>query len=193
MVGTDTLDTVKFHFNRLTGTKLGDQDVRVDGLNCVIASKELFLATDGVECDIFGVDVRILVEFAGVSLLGIRVGVLGTFDVQAQDDGVVIGGTAAIGIVVGRLLEPAHPVDALHGTLEGNQTQTLCENLILNDRGVVVDEDVFDGDAGHLSHENATEGIGNGGVDSDEREGGFESLVAVEVDLEILFAKKKDV
>lgn len=193
MVGTDTLDTVKFHLDRLTRTELGDQDVRVDGLDCVIASKELFLATDGVECNIFGVDVRILVELAGIIFLRVRVGVLGTFDVQAQDDGVVVGGVAAIGIVVGGLLEPAHPVDALHGTLEGNQTQTLCENLILDDRGVVVDENVFDGDAGHLGHENTTEGVGNGGVDSDEREGGFETLVAVEVDLEILFAKKRDV
>jgi hypothetical protein len=57
----------------------------------------------------------------------------------------------------------------------------------LDDGGVVVDEAVFYGDGGDLCHENTAESIGDGGVETDQREGRLEPLIAVELDLETLF------
>lgn len=57
----------------------------------------------------------------------------------------------------------------------------------MNDRSVVVNEAVFDGDCRDLGHENTAESIGDGGVESDQREGRLEPVIAVELDLEALF------
>ena len=53
-------------------------------------------------------------------------------------------------------------------------------------RGVLYDEDGFDGEGGDLGEQNSAEGIGDRGVDVDEREGGIEGGVGVEADLEVL-------
>lgn len=57
------------------------------------------------------------------------------------------------------------------------------EDLVLNDRGVVVDEDVFDGKGGDFGKENAAKGVGDGGIDADKREGSIEGLEFVKFDL----------
>ena len=57
------------------------------------------------------------------------------------------------------------------------------EDFVGHDGGVVVDVDVFDREGGDLGKEDAAEGVGDGGVDIDEGEGGFEGEVAVELDL----------
>lgn len=41
------------------------------------------------------------------------------------------------------------------------------EDFVLDDGGVVVDEDVFDGKGGDFGEEDAAEGICDGGVDGD--------------------------
>jgi hypothetical protein len=49
-----------------------------------------------------------------------------------------------------------------------------------------VDEDVFDGESGDLGKENAAEGVGYGGVDTDEGEGCIVGCMGMEFDAEIL-------
>lgn len=44
------------------------------------------------------------------------------------------------------------------------------KDLILNDGGVVLDEDGFDGEGGNLGDENATESVCERGIDADEGE-----------------------
>jgi hypothetical protein len=62
------------------------------------------------------------------------------------------------------------------------------EHLVSEDGGVVVDEDVFDGEGRNLGKEDAPEGIGDGGVEMDEGEDGVVTLVLVEFDVEFLTA-----
>ena len=62
------------------------------------------------------------------------------------------------------------------------------EDLVRDDRGVVVDVHFFDGEGGHFGEEDAAEGIGDGGIQADKREGGFERVIAVELDFEVLRA-----
>jgi hypothetical protein len=49
-----------------------------------------------------------------------------------------------------------------------------------------VNEDVFDGESRDLGHEDAAEGIGDRGVEADQRERGFVRVIAVVLDLEVL-------
>lgn len=189
MVRSDTLDTVKFHVDLLSRAKLGDQNVGVNGLDGVVSDKVLLLTTNRMESDVLGVDVRIAVELARVRLALLSVRILGTFDIQAQDNGVVVaGGAATFRVVFRRLLEPAHPVDAFDRALKGDQTQARCEDFILNHRGVVVDEDKFNGEGWHFGHEDTAKGIRDGCIDADQGKCGFESLVAVEFDVKILLS-----
>ena len=159
MVGSNTLDTVHFKVDLLARAKLSDQNVWVDRLDSILSSEELLLTSDRVESDVSGVNMRILIQLAGVILRGVSVGVLGTFNIQSQDDGVVIGWIATLGIILRGLLEPTHPVNTIHGTLQWNQTQSLGEHFILDDGGVIVNEDELDGNARHFSHYDTTEGI----------------------------------
>jgi hypothetical protein len=69
---------------------------------------------------------------------------------------------------------------------EGNQAQAMREHFVLDDGGVLVDEDVFDGESRDLGEENAAEGVGNRGVNAGERELGIVGLVRVEFDVEVL-------
>jgi hypothetical protein len=62
----------------------------------------------------------------------------------------------------------------------------MCEDFICNDGGVLHDVHFLNGQGGHFGEEDAAEGIGDGGVDADEREGCIKGLVAVEGDCEIV-------
>ena len=45
-----------------------------------------------------------------------------------------------------------------------------------------MDEDVLNGESWDFSKENATEGVGDGGIDADEGEGGVKGVIFVELD-----------
>ena len=64
------------------------------------------------------------------------------------------------------------------------------EDFVLDDGGVVVDEDEFDGERGDFGDEDAAEGISEGGVDADEGERGVEGCIFMEVDVEVLSGKR---
>lgn len=79
-------------------------------------------------------------------------------------------------------------------TGQRHKTESMCEHFILNYRGVVIHKDVFDSNGRYFGNEDATKCIGNGCIETDEREGGIEWLVFMEVDSEILsvFRKKEE-
>jgi hypothetical protein len=56
------------------------------------------------------------------------------------------------------------------------------QDFVLNHGGVILDEDVLDGEGGDLGDQDAPEGVGQRGVDADERKGGIVLLVLVEFD-----------
>lgn len=62
----------------------------------------------------------------------------------------------------------------------------MCEHFVLDDGGVLVDVDVFDGERRDLGEEDAAEGVGDAGVDADEGEGEVEGFRGVELDFEVL-------
>lgn len=47
-------------------------------------------------------------------------------------------------------------------------------------------EDILDSHGGNLSDQDATEGIGDRGIDADQREGGFDFVILVEFDGEVV-------
>ena len=68
---------------------------------------------------------------------------------------------------------PAHPIEASGVTGEWDETQTMGKNFILDNGGVVVDEDVLNGKRGEFCKEDAPKGIRYRGVEVDEGEGGI--------------------
>ena len=168
VIGPNTLNTVHFHIDRLPGTEFGNKNVGVSRLDGIITDKVFFLTTNGLENNILGVNVGVVVQSARVLLVRRSIRVLGAFNVQVQYNRVEVAGVAStFRVVFCGLLKPAHPADAFSGALEGDQTQSLCEDFILDNRCVVVNEDVFDGQGGHFGHEDTAEGIGNRCVESD--------------------------
>lgn len=66
------------------------------------------------------------------------------------------------------------------------------EDFILDDGGVVVDVDEFNGEGGDFGEEDAAEGVGEGSVDADKGEGGVEGCVLVELNVEVLLGGKSE-
>lgn len=51
-----------------------------------------------------------------------------------------------------------------------------------------MDKDIFDGQGWNFGDHNSAEGVGDAGVDPDEREGSIEGFVFVELDFKVLTA-----
>jgi len=85
-------------------------------------------------------------------------------------------------------VSPLHPVQTFFFAFQQNETKALGEHFIRDNGSVVVVVDFFDGEGGDFGKEDAAEGVGEGDVEADEREGGFEGVVAVELDFEVLDA-----
>lgn len=62
----------------------------------------------------------------------------------------------------------------------------MAKNLILDDGGVVIHPYVLDGQRGDLGNQDAAEGVGDGGVDADQREGGIVLTILVEDDAKLV-------
>lgn len=62
----------------------------------------------------------------------------------------------------------------------------MSQHLVLDNGGVLDDVDILNGERGELSDQDAAEGVGDGGVNADERELGLELVVLVEFDAEVL-------
>lgn len=73
-------------------------------------------------------------------------------------------------------------MDAVAPSVERDKPQPVCEHLVLDHGGVVLDVDVLDGERRDLGDEDAAKGVSQRGVDADEGEGRIVELVAVELD-----------
>lgn len=186
VVGADALVHVHGQVNGLLGPHLGDENVRVDGANGVGTGKVPLLLAHGHKDNVPGVDVRVVVRLGRVRLVAVGVLVGGARHVELEAHRVVVEAAGVVVLGVGGLLVPLEEVlQALAATLEGDQAQAVRQHLVLDHRRVVLDEDVFNRQRGNLGNENAAKGVGDGGIEADEREGGVELLVLVKVDGEV--------
>lgn len=60
------------------------------------------------------------------------------------------------------------------------------KDFVLDDGGILVDEDILNGEGRYFGEQDSAEGVGDGGVDGDEGEGRVVGGVSVEVDVEVL-------
>ena len=183
VVGADALVHVHGELDGLARPHLGDQDVRVHRGDGVVAREVARLVALRVEDDVAGVDVRVVVQLGRIVLTGGSLLVLGAFDVERQAHRVEVeGGREG---VLARLRGPPpleELAEALLATLEGDEAKAVRQDLILNDGGVVLNKDLLNGESGYLGDQYAPKGIGDGGVDADQREGSVKLLVVVELD-----------
>lgn len=189
VIGADALDAVHFHIDALPRPHLGEQDIRMHGSDrVVLAGEELILAAGDDEVELFGVDVGVIVEearvvFALLVEFGVVVGFC-AFDLEFQDDGVPVRDAAAIGVFVSGFFELLEPAEAGGVAGEGDEAEAVGEDFVLDDGGIVVNEDVFDGEGGDFGEEDAAEGVCNGGVDADQGEGSVVGGEFMEFDVE---------
>jgi len=206
VVGSNTLDAVTLQVNSLTRSQFCDQDIGIDGADGFVAGEILGLLALRVELELVCVDGAVDVELVGIALaLSCEfLAFLTPFasDVQLENDGVVVTRNGSIGIddfarllenvllggiILRRtLLEPLHPAETFARASEGNETDTVTENLVLDDGGVVVDEDVFYGQSGDFGEHDTAVCVCDRGVDADEREDRVVLIILVEVHLESL-------
>ena len=206
MIGSNALDAVTLQVNGLTRSQFCDQNIRVDRADGFIASKVLGLLALRVELKLMCVDGAVDVELVGVafSLSCEFLSFLTPFasDVKLEDDGVVVARNGSVGvndfarlledvllgrIVLGRaLLEPLHPAETFARAGEGNETDTVAENLVLDDGSVVVDKDVFYGQSRDFGQHDTAVCVCDRGIDADEREDRVILVILVEVYLEFL-------
>lgn len=185
VVLTNALIGVHEELDLLAGAHLRDQDVRVAAAHVVLS--ELFgLAGPGLESKIARVDAVVFVELVwiGDSLLCLlKTACLpAALEVERETDTVLV----RLGLVIGEvlvLLVPFQPAESFAIAAEGDEAEALGEDFVLDDGGVLGDEDVFDGECRHLGDENAAKGIGERGVDAGEGEGEVElGVLVVELD-----------
>lgn len=186
VVSTDALVHVRHERDGLAGPQLGDQNVRVGGRDGQVARKVLFLLANGDELEVACVDVGGAVQLPRVRLAGGGVRVACALDVELELDRVVVHAVGKRILVRAGLLVPFHPLmDSCLGALERDQPQAVAQDLILDDGRVVVNPHVLNGQRGDFGDQDAAEGVGDGGVDADQREGGVVLAVLVEDDTEL--------
>lgn len=194
VIGANALDRVHFQVDALARAHLRQQDVWIHRpyATAVGLGEELFLSAHGLEFEIAGVDVAVDVEFPRFRIVffAIRVPLAG--DLQLEDYRIIIPRVSLFAVSLrsvvietsGRFLLILQPIDTLARTREGHQAHPGSQDLILHNRSVVVHEDGFDGQGGDFVNQDPPKGVGDGGIDVDEGEGGFEGCVFVEFDLE---------
>ena len=174
VVGSDALVHMHRQVDLLAGPHLGDEDIRVARADGVRARKVLGLAALGHELDVLGVHVGVAVELLGVLAVRRHGLVVLALDLELELDRVVVARRLAL------LVPLEEVVQALLAAGEGDQAQTMTEHLVLDHRGVVPHEDVLDGQRRDVGDHDAAEGVGDGGVDADERELSLIWVVLVE-------------
>lgn len=174
MVRSDALVHVHRQVDLLAGAHLGDEDVRVGRADGVLTREVLGLAALGYELDVLGVHVGVVVEFLGILAVRRRVLVVLALDLELELDRVVVAGRLALLVPLEEVVQP------LLAAREGDQAQAVAENFVLDHRGVVPHENVLDGQGGNVGDHDAAEGVGDGGIDADERELSLIGVVLVE-------------
>lgn len=106
---------------------------------------------------------------------------------ELEADGIVVVRRVIRPLALGRFLPKIQVLsDASLAAGEGDEAESVGQDFVLDDRGVVIDEDGIDGEGGDLGDEDATEGVGYRGINADEGELGVELFVLVPLNLEAL-------
>lgn len=188
VICSNTLDGMHLQIDSLLRTKLRDQDFWVGRTNNVLAGEPVYLLSRWVVNDIACMNGGVDVFFIWVCFVWCCIRVELALDLEGQDDGVVVEASAVRDSVF--LITFLKPLQLVEETVfaagQWNQTESVGENFVLDYGGVVVDEDVLDGQGWDLSDENATECICDGGINADKREGGIESPIVVELDFKLV-------
>lgn len=185
VVRANTLVHVRHQRDGLARSKLGKENIGVHGFDGLSARKELFLAADGDKLQVAGVHMRVNKGLFGVLFARRGIGVTLALNVELKLDRVVVHAVGKGLVVWAGLLVPLHPlVDALLAALEGHETQTVAEHLVLDDGCVVVNPHILNGECGDLGDQDTAEGVGDGCVEANEREGGLVLAVVVKGNIE---------
>lgn len=151
MIGSNSLVHMHGEVNGLSGSQLGDQDVWVRGRNGVLAAEVLDLLASRDEDDVARINVGVMVSFERVVLSGRSILIDGACHVKLEADRVPVEAAGIRVLASLWLLVPLEEVvQTLTATLEWDESKTMRENLVLNDRGVVLDINVLDSEGGNL-------------------------------------------
>jgi hypothetical protein len=151
------LDGVQRDLDALPGAQLREDDVRVRRRGRVLA-EDLGLLARGLPREVARAQLVVVVQQIGVGRVLRRVLLPCALELEVEDEGVAVGGL---------VLGDAH-VHGLGVDVEGDEADALREDLVDDDRGVVVDVDVLYAYCGDLCDDDAPERVGDGGVDADE-------------------------
>ena len=86
----DALDAMKLHVNLLSRAQLCDQDVWIDRLDDVVTLEVFDLPAYGMEGKIPRINMGVVIPFSRVWLIGRRVRILRAFNLQFEDNRVVV-------------------------------------------------------------------------------------------------------
>lgn len=191
VVLADALHGVHGQSDSLARAHLDDQNVWVCCADRLCGVEHLVLLAQRRPDKVFRVDRVVVVQLVRVGFAGdcaLQPTLLpGALNVQVQNCAIEVRGSARAFFVVGRLDVPLHPVEALGVAAQGNQAQAVGEHFVLDDGGVLVDEDIFNGKGGDFGEQDAAEGVCDRGVYAREGEGGVVGCGAgVELDVEVL-------
>ena len=191
MVLANALHGVHGECDSLAGAHLHDQNVWVRCADRLRGVEHFALLAQRRPHEVLRVDRVVDVQLIWVCLArycALQATLLpAALDVQVQNCAVEVRGTTGTLVIVGRLDVPFHPFETLGIAAEGDQAEAVREHFVLDYRGVLVDEDVFDGESGDFREKNAAEGVCDRGVYAGEREGSIVGCGAgVELDLEVL-------
>lgn len=185
MVPAEAFVHVHLDVDLLVRSHLGDQDVRVDGADGVLAREPALLPAEGLKDDVPRVDVRVVIQNRRIPRILGRVLVMRALGCELEAHSVCVEGRRVGVLFRARLApEPHELAQTLLAAGEGDEAQSMRQNLVLDDRRVVIDKDGLDGEGGDLGDHDTTEGVGDGGVDADEGELGLELVILVELNLE---------
>ncbi|RCI14823.1 hypothetical protein L249_6392 [Ophiocordyceps polyrhachis-furcata BCC 54312] len=153
----------------LARTKLGDENIRMNGTDGVVACKVLVLLTDRDEDYIPSVDVGVVIGSSRVRLARSGVFVDGAADIELELDGIPIeAGSVRIFTRLGLLVPKKIVVNTLTTAGEGDEAESMSQHLVLYDGSIVLDVDVFNRQRRYFGDEDSSEGVCERGVEADD-------------------------
>ena len=164
MIAPSPLPRMQLHRDLLPRPQFRDQNIRIHRPDHILPRERIDLLADGVERDIPRINIMPFIQLLDVIRLALLQQLLRsllplTRHFQPHEDGILIRRLVALGVAfAGRALE-IHLRDGGGVAGEGDQAEAVREHFVLDYRGVVVYEDVFDGDGGDFGEEDAAEGV----------------------------------
>ena len=183
MVCSHAFAAMHLNVNLLPRTQLGDEDVRIKRSHRSILFGEPFsLFSNRTENEVFCIDVRIMVKLERVIFVFCSFLIFGAFGLKLEHQCV-----STVDIRIVRLIikgtPPVHVPEPFGIPCKGYEPKPLRQYLVLNYGGVVLDVDRLNGEGRHFGEQDATEGVGDGGINANEREQSIIFVILVNLDM----------